>query len=257
VLVFHEKADGGAMGATAKAVIKLLVWADRKRWGLLFVKGTAGTVVFAHLFKRDDGIDDINDIRPQNEVVNKLFGNASGHDGDILASFPAPPHGGTELTGGEFLFDLGADLAHVGTALECGFEFTNDLAHFLDAAGTGVGNGLINQLGDVLIAQGLRQVGLQYCQLGGFVFDQIVAATLGKLLNGIPGLFDQLFHYRQGLTVVQANALIDFTALDAGPNHSDELKPRRVFVTHGLLEISLDSVFEIAHGFVVDGRCGQ
>ena len=45
-----------------KAIVKLLVRAHRKRWGLFFVERAAGRVVATGLFQLNPVIDNVHDI---------------------------------------------------------------------------------------------------------------------------------------------------------------------------------------------------
>ena len=68
----------------------------------------------------------------------------------------------------------GADLAHIGPALNLGFQLPHDLAHVLHARGTGGLHGGIDQLVDLGLAELLGEVLLDQLQLGLFQRGEIV-----------------------------------------------------------------------------------
>src|SRR5690606_26539548 len=79
VLVLHEKADGGTVRAAAEAVVELLRRAHREGSGLLFVERTAGLVILARLLQGYVGVDDLDDVGPQQDFVDELLGDAAAH----------------------------------------------------------------------------------------------------------------------------------------------------------------------------------
>src|SRR5690606_19181737 len=78
-LVIHDKTQGVAAGAAAKAVIELLVGTDGKRGGLFFVEGAAGAIVLAGAFEFYAGVHQLDDIDAVEQVVDKALGDKSGH----------------------------------------------------------------------------------------------------------------------------------------------------------------------------------
>ena len=81
-LVFHHKADGGTMRATAEAVVKLFAGANGKAGGFFFVKRAARHVVCAAFFERDVVVDDVYDVGFGEQVVDKAGWNHG--DGILL-----------------------------------------------------------------------------------------------------------------------------------------------------------------------------
>ena len=75
VVVVHEKAEGIAARAAAKAVVELLVGADAERGGLFFVERAAGGVILAGFFQLHARADNIDDVGAVQKVVNKALGN--------------------------------------------------------------------------------------------------------------------------------------------------------------------------------------
>src|SRR5690606_4916758 len=72
------EADRRAVRAAAEAVIELLLRADRERWRLLVVKGTAGVILAPDLLQRHARIDHLDDVEAVDEVVDEGLGDA-GH----------------------------------------------------------------------------------------------------------------------------------------------------------------------------------
>ncbi len=58
--IIHDKADGVAAGAAAKAVVELLVGADTEGRGFFLVEGASGGVVAAALFELYATVDHID-----------------------------------------------------------------------------------------------------------------------------------------------------------------------------------------------------
>ena len=83
MVMVHDKTQSAATGATTKAVVELLIRADSKRRGLLFMKGAASGVIATCLFQFDPLVDHINDINAGEQVINKILGDPSGHDGRL------------------------------------------------------------------------------------------------------------------------------------------------------------------------------
>ena len=84
VLIIHEKANGAAMHAAAKAMEKLLVLADGERGGFFLVEGAIGLVVLAGLFERHARVDHVHDVDSRQQIVNELLRDFARH-GVILA----------------------------------------------------------------------------------------------------------------------------------------------------------------------------
>ena len=67
------------MSAAPKTVIELLVATYGEGGGLFVMKGAAGLVVLARFFQRYALIDQIDNIDPVQEVVNKAGGYSADH----------------------------------------------------------------------------------------------------------------------------------------------------------------------------------
>ena len=78
VIVFHDEAEHGAVGAAAEAVIELLVDADPERRRLFVVKRTAGLVLAAGLLQLHAAADHLDDVGTGDEFVDEMLGDA-GH----------------------------------------------------------------------------------------------------------------------------------------------------------------------------------
>ena len=79
IVVVHHKADGVSARATAKAIIKLLVWVNAERRRLFFVKRAASRVILAGLFQFYSTINDFHNIGAVEQGVDKALWNESGH----------------------------------------------------------------------------------------------------------------------------------------------------------------------------------
>ena len=73
--VFHQEADGRAMRAAAKAVIKLLGRADGERWRLFGVERTAGGIVRTGTFEFHVPVDHFDDVDPAQQILNERLRN--------------------------------------------------------------------------------------------------------------------------------------------------------------------------------------
>ena len=76
--VVHQKADGIAILATAKAVVELFGRADRKRGRLLAVKRAQAHEVGAGLFERHIAADDLHHVGAGDEFLDKGLWNGHG-----------------------------------------------------------------------------------------------------------------------------------------------------------------------------------
>ena len=83
VVVFHEKAQGRAVGAATETVIELLGRADGEGGGLFVMEGTAGLVFAAGAAQGHALVDDVNHIHPRKQAVDELWGYSSGHRGSL------------------------------------------------------------------------------------------------------------------------------------------------------------------------------
>ena len=90
IQVCHQKADGAAVRAAAEAVIKLLLLADCKRGRLFLMERATGQVIFARFFQRHAGVNDIHDIHPVEEFIDKMLGDPAGHGRNYKIESAAP-----------------------------------------------------------------------------------------------------------------------------------------------------------------------
>ena len=67
--VIHHKTEGVTPSATAKAVVKLLVWIDRKRSGALIMKLATSGIIFTGFFELNASVDDLDNIEAIEQVV--------------------------------------------------------------------------------------------------------------------------------------------------------------------------------------------
>ena len=79
VLVLHEKADGGAVGPAAEAVVELLLGADGEGGRLLGVEGAAGDELAPGLLQRHVVADHVDDVDAGEELVDEVLRDAAGH----------------------------------------------------------------------------------------------------------------------------------------------------------------------------------
>ena len=73
--IFHQEADGGAMSATAEAMVELLGGTDAERGRLLAVERAAGHVVGAGLLERDVAVDHLDDVDPSEQRLDEIVGD--------------------------------------------------------------------------------------------------------------------------------------------------------------------------------------
>ena len=73
---FHQKADGIAARAAAKAIVKLLVRCHAKRRCLFFVEWTASRIITATAFEFNAAIYNIDDVGSIEQIVDKVLGDA-------------------------------------------------------------------------------------------------------------------------------------------------------------------------------------
>src|SRR5688572_8920181 len=79
MIVLHQEAEGGAMRTAAEAVVKTLGRTDGKGRGFLIVKRADRLVLASRLLQLDACSQDLDDVRPGNQVVNEMLGYQSGH----------------------------------------------------------------------------------------------------------------------------------------------------------------------------------
>ena len=74
-LVFHQKANGGAVGTTTKAVIKLFSRAYCKRGGFFIMKRAASRIIRPCFFERNAFVNHVINIDAINKFLDKAFWN--------------------------------------------------------------------------------------------------------------------------------------------------------------------------------------
>ena len=71
VIVFHQEADSGAVRAAAEAVVELLGFTHGERRCLFIMKRAARGVLAAFLLQGYAGVDDFNDVRASNQIIDE------------------------------------------------------------------------------------------------------------------------------------------------------------------------------------------
>ena len=79
VIKIHHKTQGISGGATAEAVIELFLRLYAEGGRFFLVKGAAGRVIFAGFAQLDAFVDDVDDIYPAKQVINKVLRNQTSH----------------------------------------------------------------------------------------------------------------------------------------------------------------------------------
>ena len=79
--VFHQETDGGAVRAATEAMVKLLDLAYRKRRSFFFVERAASLIFRALSGQRHAPVDDLDDIDPHQQLVDKIPGYSARHSG--------------------------------------------------------------------------------------------------------------------------------------------------------------------------------
>src|SRR5690606_17665203 len=87
-LKFTDKADGIAVSAAAKTVIKTFVWSHVERGCFLVVKRAAGFLVAAGFFEGNAGPDQFPQINAIQQVFNKSLRDQSAHGGSTSSGVP-------------------------------------------------------------------------------------------------------------------------------------------------------------------------
>jgi len=62
MLVFHDEAEDTSPDAAAKAVERLPLWIDMKRWRLFLMKGAECLEIRSRAFQREIRTDDFDDV---------------------------------------------------------------------------------------------------------------------------------------------------------------------------------------------------
>ena len=79
VFKLHQEADGAAVRATAKTVVKLFGLTDGKRRGFFVMEWATGLKVPARLGQRHPCIDQFDDVGTGKQFVDKLSWNSAAH----------------------------------------------------------------------------------------------------------------------------------------------------------------------------------
>ena len=88
-IVLHQEADGGTVGATAEAMVELLLRADGEGGGALVVERATCLEVPARLAQGDALADQVDDVGTREELIDEAWGDSAGH-GPKLAEDPHP-----------------------------------------------------------------------------------------------------------------------------------------------------------------------
>ena len=75
-LVIHDKTQRVAAGTAAKAVVKLPLGVYRERGCFFVMERAAGAVVFARFFEFYAPINDLDDIKAIQKVIEKCLGES-------------------------------------------------------------------------------------------------------------------------------------------------------------------------------------
>jgi hypothetical protein len=78
-LEIHQESNGGTVGAATKAMIKLLLRTDCKRWGFFVVKRATGLEFAAGALEGDTALYDLNDIDAPEEFLDKGVRDQARH----------------------------------------------------------------------------------------------------------------------------------------------------------------------------------
>ena len=90
----------------------------------------------------------------------------------------------------------------------------------------------------------MRQIGLQHCHLSSLFIGQIHALRLGKRLNTVLSLLDQLVDDGYHGGIVEHNALVHFALLAGGQQQPNRAQALAVLGAHGGFHVFGDLVFE-------------
>ena len=79
-VVLHDKADGVAVGATAEAVVELLLLTDGERGAFFVMKRTASLIVLAGLLQPHPRVDQLDDIGAYEQIIDKGLWDPACHN---------------------------------------------------------------------------------------------------------------------------------------------------------------------------------
>ena len=77
--MFHEKANGAAMGATTEAMKELLIATDGEGRGLLAVEGAQPLEILTRFAQRQIAFNQFDDVDADQQVGDELLGDAASH----------------------------------------------------------------------------------------------------------------------------------------------------------------------------------
>src|SRR5574339_902136 len=79
MVVLHQKTDSCTVRAATEAMIELLGGTDAEGGGLLVVKRAAGDVIAPSLFQGDACVNDLDDIRAGEEIIDEVLRDPACH----------------------------------------------------------------------------------------------------------------------------------------------------------------------------------
>ena len=112
------------------------------------------------------------------------------------------------------------------------------------------------RVGKLGVAELGRQVAGEQVDLRGFLRDEIGAIARLELGNRFAALLDHLVDDREDLGVIELDALVDFTLLDAGLEHADAGEAIFLACPHRRLHVFRDAGLQ-AHPGISASRCGR
>lgn len=81
----------------------------------------------------------------------------------------------------QLFFDQSGNLAHIGAALDFGFQYSHDLAHIPNGGCAGFLDRFLDQLPDLLITQWRGQIRQHYGKFPVFLVCEIITPGIFKL----------------------------------------------------------------------------
>ncbi|MFZ1033311.1 MAG: hypothetical protein WAN72_15060 [Candidatus Acidiferrales bacterium] len=119
-----------------------------------------------------------------------------------------------------FAFEFGA----------CGFDHR---AHLLQRIGAGFDDGFVDSAKHLVVAGRGGQILLDNFYFLGFFVSEVLAAALGKLLDGFLALFDESLQHLQGFHVVERAHFVNFLELERALHHAQDAETQLVLFFHG------------------------
>jgi hypothetical protein len=154
---------------------------------------------------------------------------------------------GALLPGAHFdscLFHSRRHQCHLGLAGEPRLGRGHHPAHVARAGRAEFGHQSCHLGGDLLGRQSLRQIGLEYHDLGGFLVGKVDTAALAEGRDRIPALLDQLVDDADDSRIVEHDALVDFALLHRRHQQADGGQAGAVARAHGGLHVVRDAVLQ-------------